>query len=97
MAEKTGTLWEHLDTRASCCHGFSSIAAEYLLRDVLGVKRIDRAGKTVEISPSEDMALEWCEGAVPVDGNGEITVKWRRDERGKIAVDAVLPPGWRRL
>lgn len=23
MAEKTGTLWEHADLRASCCHGFS--------------------------------------------------------------------------
>lgn len=24
MACKTGTLWEHADTRASCSHGFSS-------------------------------------------------------------------------
>ena len=28
MAEKTGTLWEHNDPRASCCHGFASIAAK---------------------------------------------------------------------
>ena len=94
MAEKTGTLWEHLDPRASCCHGFSSIAAEYMLRDVLGVRRVDRKNKTVEVSPAADMPLEWCEGAVPV-GDGEISVKWRRDGKGKTVKDVKLPPGWR--
>ena len=24
MAERTGTLWEHNDTRASCCHAFAA-------------------------------------------------------------------------
>ena len=31
MAERTGTLWEHIDTHASCNHGFASYVA-YLLR-----------------------------------------------------------------
>ena len=30
MADTTGTLWEHMDPGASCCHGFASYAA-YLL------------------------------------------------------------------
>jgi len=36
MAERTGTLWEMKDAKASCCHGFASYAAVFLLRDVLG-------------------------------------------------------------
>lgn len=31
MAETTGTLWEHIDTHASCNHGFASYVA-YLIR-----------------------------------------------------------------
>ena len=31
MAEKTGTLWGHNDTRASCNHGFASHAAHVLI------------------------------------------------------------------
>lgn len=27
MAGRTGTFWEHTDTRASCCHGFTSYVA----------------------------------------------------------------------
>ena len=30
MADTTGTLWEHMDPGASCCHGFASYAA-YIL------------------------------------------------------------------
>lgn len=30
MAETTGTLWEHVDTSASCNHGFSSVAGVWL-------------------------------------------------------------------
>ena len=36
MAERTGTLWEHDSTRASCNHGFASHAAVYLVRDLGG-------------------------------------------------------------
>jgi alpha-L-rhamnosidase len=32
MAERTGTLWEHHDTSASCCHGFASAIACLILR-----------------------------------------------------------------
>ncbi|MBR1983512.1 MAG: hypothetical protein IKA12_02365, partial [Clostridia bacterium] len=30
MAEKTGTLWEHDTTEASCNHGFSSVIAKII-------------------------------------------------------------------
>ena len=30
MAEKTGTLWEHMSDYASCCHGFASHVAFWL-------------------------------------------------------------------
>jgi len=38
MADRTGTLWEHDSTSASCCHGFASHAAVLILRDVCGMK-----------------------------------------------------------
>ncbi len=36
MAEKTGTLWEHDQPTASCCHGFASSIAVILLNCVCG-------------------------------------------------------------
>ena len=32
MAEKTGTLWEHMGENASLDHGFASIAALYIYK-----------------------------------------------------------------
>ncbi len=32
MAQTTGTLWEHNDTRASCCHGISSFISYLILQ-----------------------------------------------------------------
>ena len=37
MVEKTGTLWEHVDQRASCCHGFTSIIAPVLANALIGL------------------------------------------------------------
>ena len=94
MAEKTGTLWEHNDPRASCCHGFASIASEYLIRDILGVRRIDGTAKTVCVAPSADIPLAWCEGTIPVSSDAVVTVKWRKAGE-KNVVDVELPDGWR--
>ena len=93
MADRTGTLWEHLDARASCCHGFASIASEYLFRDVLGVREIDRRTKVVRVSPSVDMPLEWCEGTLPLSRDEVAVVKWRRSGED-LKVDVKLPMGW---
>ena len=41
MAEKTGTLWEHNDTRASCVHGFASYVARWLIYAVKGYDVLD--------------------------------------------------------
>ena len=95
MADRTGTLWEHLDARASCCHGFASIASEYLFRDVLGVREIDRKAKAIRVSPSADIPLEWCEGTLPLSRDEVATVKWRRVGED-LKVDVKLPAGWTR-
>ena len=94
MADRTGTLWEHLDARASCCHGFASIASEYLFRDVLGVCEIDRRTKAIRVSPSADIPLEWCEGTLPLSRDEVAVVKWRRIGED-LKVDVKLPTGWR--
>lgn len=41
MAEATGTLWEHAEPTASCCHGFASHVVVTLCRHVFGLERDD--------------------------------------------------------
>ena len=97
MADRTGTLWEHLNTKGncSCCHGFASIASEYLFRDVLGVREIDRQAKVIRVSPAVDIPLEWCEGTLPLSRDEVAVVKWRQTGDG-LKVDVKLPMGWSR-
>jgi len=97
MAEKTGTLWEAMSSDGySCCHGFPSMAAWLLVRDALGVKAIDRAAKTVAVSPPSDIPLDWCEGTIPLPAGQSCHVKWTRaGDKTDIAVS--LPSGWREL
>ena len=96
MAEKTGTLWESVGTDGfSCCHGFPCQAAWLLVRDALGVKRIDRGAKTVHVSTPEGIPLEWCEATLPVSKDESVTVKWRRDSKGCPEYESVLPRGWK--
>ena len=95
MAERTGTLWENQQPSASCCHGFASIAAEYLFRDMLGVRRVDCVGRRVFVDPPTDLPLDWCEGTVPVSAAEEAFVRWERRD-GRIVADVRLPSGWSR-
>lgn len=95
MAERTGTLWENQQPSASCCHGFAAIAAEYLFRDMLGVRRIDYVGKRVFVAPPADMPLEWCEGRVPLSEDAVAEISWRRGADGKISASSRLPDGWK--
>jgi len=76
MADLTGTLWEHDDTSASCCHGFASHVERLLFRDVLGIRSVDRANKRVEIGFA-DIPLQTCSGSMPV-GSGAVKVSWRK-------------------
>ncbi len=94
MADRTGTLWENQQPSASCCHGFASIASEYLFRDMLGVRRVDYAGKRIWVKPPADMPLDWCEGVVPLSQDTVAEIAWRRGSDGKISADSRLPTGW---
>lgn len=94
MAERTGTLWENLQPSASCCHGFAAIAAEYLFRDMLGVRRVDYVGKRVFVAPPADLPLDWCEGVVPLLDDAVVEISWRRGPDGRISLASSLPEGW---
>ena len=98
MAEKTGSLWEAVSSDGySCCHGFPCLAAWILVRDALGVKRIDRSTKTVEVSPPKGIALDWCEGTVPVSRTESVTVRWRKESGTEPSCSVELPSGWKRV
>ncbi|MBN2161352.1 MAG: hypothetical protein JXR25_01530 [Pontiellaceae bacterium] len=88
MAERTGTLWEHCDVRASCNHGFASHLCVHLFRDVLGVHCIDRANKTVEVSVPAH-GPESCGGTIPLP-DGLLRIRWSRGGAPQI----FLPDGW---
>jgi len=47
MALRTGTLWEHDNPGASCCHGFASKVAVYLAQACLGYHGTDVNGTPV--------------------------------------------------
>jgi alpha-L-rhamnosidase len=92
MADRTGTLWENTHALASCNHGFASHAAHSLIRDMLGIYRVDAPGRRVTLRFAET-GLDWCEGSMSVKG-GEIGVSWRK-ENGRIVFRADAPEGWR--
>ena len=91
MAETTGTLWEHLQTTASCNHGFTSHVCHALYRDVLGLREVDRRRKRLTLRFS-DLPLEWCRGRIPT-ADGPVVLSWRK-ERGKIAYRVEMPAGY---
>ena len=94
MAARTGTLWENADSadNGSCCHAFASHVAVFLLRDVLGIRRIDAARMTVHWHAPTDTLLDHCMAKLPVDGE-LMSVGWKRIE-GRIVPDIALPIGW---
>ncbi|REE86492.1 alpha-L-rhamnosidase [Paenibacillus taihuensis] len=75
MAERTGTLWEHNRTTASCNHGFASHVVRSLYRDGLGIASVDRKQQSVAIA-FMDTGLEWCSGKLPTP-EGPIELDWR--------------------
>ncbi|MHC4573683.1 MAG: alpha-L-rhamnosidase-related protein [Planctomycetota bacterium] len=91
MAERTGTLWEHTRTSASCNHGFASHVAHCLYRDILGVHRIDMRNRVVELHFS-DVGLEWCRGKMPTR-DGVVSVRWWTEDE-KIFYQADVPAGY---
>lgn len=92
MADRTGTLWENTHALASCDHGFASHAAHTLLRDMLGIYRVDAPGKKVTLRFA-NTGLDWCEGKIPVK-NGYISVSWHKDG-DRVIYRANVPEGWK--
>ena len=76
MADLTGTLWENMQSHASCNHGFASFIGYVLYRDVLGIKEIDYVNKNITVRFT-DLELEQCNGSIPV-GNEVIRLEWTR-------------------
>lgn len=96
MARRTGTLWEHDKTTASCSHGFASHVALTLYRDILGIRAVDYAKKSVSVAVPADLSLDWCEGEMPLSPTETLKVAWRKGADGKPSADVVLPTGWTR-
>lgn len=92
MVERTGTLWEHDAPQASCNHGFASHAAHVLLRDVLGLHRVDPVGKSLQLRFA-DVKLAWCRGSVPT-ADGPVELDWKKSGE-RIVYRLVTPPGYR--
>ena len=65
-----------------------------ILRDVLGIRRVDAARRTAVIAIPADLPLEWCEGSRPV-ADGEIRVSWRRVPGSAPEVEVSVPAGWK--
>ena len=76
MAKLTGTLWENMQSHASCNHGFASFVGYVLYRDVLGIKEIDYVNKNITVRFT-DLELEQCKGSIPV-GDEVINLEWTR-------------------
>lgn len=91
MADRTGTLWEHQNERASLNHGFASHIINTLYRDVLGLYRVDPVGKQVTVRFT-DTPVVWCDGRVPVPG-GAVGLRWTRQD-GAVAYRLEVPAGY---
>ncbi|MBU4459825.1 MAG: hypothetical protein KJ579_04595, partial [Verrucomicrobia bacterium] len=92
MADRTGTLWEHDAPQASCNHGFASHAAHVLLRDVLGLRRVDPVGRTLEVCFA-DVKLERCKGSVPTP-DGPVALEWRT-VGDRLLYTLATPAAWK--
>jgi alpha-L-rhamnosidase len=92
MADRTGTLWEHMQNHASCNHGFASYIGHVLYRDVLGISHIDYAGKEVTVRFT-DILLDRCSGSIPV-GEEVIELKWVRSGN-RIRYSVSVPEGYK--
>jgi alpha-L-rhamnosidase len=91
MADRTGTLWEHIDPRASLSHAFASHIVNVLYRDALGLYQVDIPQKQIELRFVET-GLDWCEGSTPTP-HGPITLRWTRVGQN-IQYRCIVPDGY---
>jgi alpha-L-rhamnosidase len=92
MARITGTLWENMETQASCNHGFASYLGHVLYRDILGISKIDYIRKEVTIRFT-DINLNECSGTIPV-ADETVELKWKRSGN-LIRYSAKVPEGYK--
>ena len=97
MAELTGTLWEHIRTEASCNHGFASHIAVTCRRDLLGLRKMDYAAKTLVFDPPRDLPVESLSMTLPVGGGEFVRAGWRKTPSGELVEELSMPAGWRRI
>ncbi len=91
MANRTGTLWENVNTQASVNHGFASHIAHVFYRDLLGIKNIDQLSKNI-ILEFNDADISFCEGTMPLHDE-LISVKWKK--RGStLSYSYSVPKGY---
>ncbi len=62
MAEKTGTLWEHNNTSASCNHGFASYAIRWLIFALTGYDVLEN-NEISSVGLGIDCEIEFPKGA----------------------------------
>ena len=91
MAETTGTLWEHIDLRASTDHGLMSHLAFVLDRDVLGIASLDWRTKQLKIV-IPDITLTCCSGTLPTP-DGPVRLRWKRSGQ-ELEYHLEAPPGY---
>lgn len=91
MAERTGTLWEHNDLRASACQGFASHVVTWMIRSVLGIERVDPVARRIVVRPQR-IPLPWLDARLPLP-DGELELRWRQDRSPGLRVPSV-PAGW---
>ena len=96
MAELTGTLWEHIRTEASCNHGFASHIAVTCRRDLLGLRKMDYAAKTLVFDPPRDLPVESLSMTLPVGGGEFVRAGWRKSPSGELVEELSMPASWRR-
>ncbi|NLX65687.1 MAG: hypothetical protein GXZ19_02765 [Bacteroidales bacterium] len=91
MADKTGTLWENIHTRASLNHGFASHMAHLFYRDLLGVKSYSLQKKQIFIE-FYDTDIESCSGNILL-GDEQFYLHWKKGG-DLLLYSYTAPPGY---
>ncbi|WP_337176003.1 alpha-L-rhamnosidase N-terminal domain-containing protein [Paludisphaera sp.] len=75
----------------SHAHAWSSAPNLYLPRIILGIRPTAAGSSAFEINPRPS-GLTWARGAV-VTPKGKVSVSWKVDEDGTLAIEATAPEG----
>ncbi|KAG9660130.1 glycoside hydrolase family 78 protein, partial [Aureobasidium melanogenum] len=95
----SGCFWETLNLdgkpglgdATSLCHAWSSGPTAELTRNILGIQAVAPAYQEWRVVP-QSLSLKWARGTQPTL-YGSITVDWRYDEAGLLAMDVSSPSG----